>query len=173
MGTTTTTARMTFAEFERLPDQPGKREMLEGELIELPPAESKHTKLSYRICKLLDAAVSAAHLRGEAASLGETYPQMGYKLSPESYVQPDVSVTHAGQAEAKYLAGAPAISIEVMSASNTPERMKKKLRLYFAHGALEVWQVDRKTRRVAIHTRLTSQTIGDHDTLTTPLLPGF
>jgi len=35
MGATTT--RLTFEEFERLPEQPGKRELLKGELIEVPP----------------------------------------------------------------------------------------------------------------------------------------
>lgn len=30
---------LSFEEFEQLPDQPGKRELLKGELIELPPAE--------------------------------------------------------------------------------------------------------------------------------------
>src|SRR5579859_234837 len=161
MGTTTTTARMTFAEFERLPDQPGKRELLEGELIELPPAKSKHNKLAYRICKLLEAAVSAAHSRGEAAELGKAYHEMGYKLSAESYVQPDVSVTHAGQTEEDYFAGAPAIAIEVVSPSNSADEMETKVKLYFRHGALEVWRVYPKTRNVVIHTGAASRSIGE------------
>ena len=38
------TSLMTFEEFERLPEpeQPGKCELLEGELIQLPPAKKKH-----------------------------------------------------------------------------------------------------------------------------------
>ena len=54
MGTTTTL--LTFEEFERLPDQPGKRELLEGELIELPPAELKHNRIAHRIYHRLIAA---------------------------------------------------------------------------------------------------------------------
>ena len=47
MGTTTTL--LTFEEFERLPDQPGKRELLDGELIELPPAERNHNQIAQTI----------------------------------------------------------------------------------------------------------------------------
>ena len=41
----TTTSLLTFEEFERLPDQPGKRELLKGELIDGPPAEEKHNTI--------------------------------------------------------------------------------------------------------------------------------
>ena len=37
----TTTSLMTFEDFERLPEEPGKRELLKGELIELQPAKKK------------------------------------------------------------------------------------------------------------------------------------
>ena len=40
---------MQFAEFERLPDHPGKRELLRGALIELPPAKQKHNQIAERI----------------------------------------------------------------------------------------------------------------------------
>src|SRR5262245_27584029 len=96
------TKLLTFEEFERLPDQPGKRELLERDLIELPPAELQHNRISHRIYKMLDAAVTAAHARCDAAELGEVYIEMGYKLSSNAYVQPDVSVTHRAQAEGKY-----------------------------------------------------------------------
>jgi Uma2 family endonuclease len=47
MGTVKTL--LTFEEFEQLPDQPGKRELVRGELIEMPPAESKHNRRAHRI----------------------------------------------------------------------------------------------------------------------------
>ena len=40
-----TTTRMTFAEFEKLPEYAGKQELLNGELIELPPPKLGHMKL--------------------------------------------------------------------------------------------------------------------------------
>src|SRR5438067_7021047 len=101
MGTITTSPLLTFEEFERLPDQPGKRELLEGELIELPPAELEHNESSEEIFLQMLPAIRAAHSRGEAAELGRAHHEMGYKLSARSYVQPDVSVTHADQERGK------------------------------------------------------------------------
>jgi Uma2 family endonuclease len=37
------TALMTFAEFEQLPDAPGKRELIDGELVTMPPPQLRHS----------------------------------------------------------------------------------------------------------------------------------
>ena len=60
------TTRMSFAEFELLPDQPGKRELLEGELIELPPAKLRHHRISHRIYDSLKTATTEAHAHGKS-----------------------------------------------------------------------------------------------------------
>lgn len=41
--------RLTFEEFELLPDRPGKRELLRGELIDSPPARIKHHEIAERL----------------------------------------------------------------------------------------------------------------------------
>ena len=56
MGTTTTTQLLTFEEFELLPDTLGKRELLEGELIELPIPEFSHSANFHRIFRLVNLA---------------------------------------------------------------------------------------------------------------------
>lgn len=169
MGTTTTL--LTFEEFERLPDQPGKRELLEGELIEFPPPELKHNEIGEEIYLRLHSALTAAHARGEAGELGKVHHEMGYKLSGHGWLQPDVSVTHAGQPAGKYLVKAPAIAVEVVSRSNTAEAMEAKVGIYFRYGAREVWRVYPKTRHVVVHVGATARV--ERDAVTTPLLPGF
>ena len=171
MGTVTTSL-ITFEEFERLPDEPGKRELLDGEVIEMPPADLEHGKFSKFIFLLLLQSLSAAHARGEATDLGEVYSEMGYKLPGARYVQPDVSITHAKQAEGKYLMNGPAIAVEVVSESNTAEKMEKKVALYFRYGAREVWRVYRDPLHFVVHLADSSRVIWE-DSLTTPLLPGF
>jgi Uma2 family endonuclease len=49
MGTITTL--VTFEEFERLPDEPGKLELMNGELIRMPPAETRHVRIALRLYK--------------------------------------------------------------------------------------------------------------------------
>jgi Uma2 family endonuclease len=171
MGATTT--RLTFEEFERLPDQPGKRELLKGELIELPPAEYNHNRIAYRLCKRLDAAVVEAHQHDDGRELGEACMEMGYQLSGDGWVQPDASITHAGQTKGKYLVGAPAIAVEVVSPSNSAEDLATKIDLYFHYGAREVWIVYPKTRHVDIHVQGGSRVVAADQSVTTPLLPAF
>lgn len=171
MGATKTL--LTFEEFERLPDQPGKRELLRGELIELPPGEFKHNEVSHRIFLRLHAALEADHACGRAAELGRAYHEMGYKLSNRSYGQPDVSITHAGQAVSKYLGGAPAIAIEVISPSNTARQMELKTKLYFEYGAREVWTIYPEDRFVLLRFPGSLHEVAENQSLTTPLLAGL
>jgi Uma2 family endonuclease len=172
---TVTIRLVTFEEFERLPEQaePGKRELLDGEVIELPPADLEHANFSKQIFLWLLQAVALAHARGEAAELGDVYHETGYKLPGPRYVQPDVSITHAAQAHAKYLNDAPAVAVEVISENNTAREMAKKLALYFRYGAREVWRVYRDPVHIVVHLPdRTSRTVLE-GSLTTPLLPGF
>jgi Uma2 family endonuclease len=171
MGTVKTL--LTFEEFEQLPDQPGKQELVRGELIETPPADLKHNRISHRIYNRLDAAIEQAHARGEARDLGEAFIEMGYLLPGECGLQPDVSVTCAGQAEGKYFDGAPAIAIEVISPSNTAEQIDAKAELYFQFGAGEVWRFFPKTKHVMIQVPGSARVIGEDAVITTPLLPGL
>src|SRR6516162_7050237 len=104
----TTQSLMSFEEFERLPDQPGKRELLKGELIELPPAGYSRNDIAERLFLAFRLALEAAHARGNAVELGRAHHEMGYVLSGDGYVQPDVSVTHPEQVRKHYYEGAPA-----------------------------------------------------------------
>ncbi len=171
MGTVKTL--LTFEEFEQLPDQPGKQELVRGELIEMPPAVLKHNRMSHRIYRCMSAAVEQAHLHGEACDLGEVFIEMGYLLLGENWLQPDVSVTHASQIEGKYFEGAPSIAIEVISPANTAKRIDAKTKLYFECGAREVWCFFPKTRQVTVRTPEGMRTIAAGGILTTPLLPGL
>src|ERR1700685_728880 len=172
MGTVKTL--LTFEEFERLPDQPGKQELVRGELIEMPPADLKHNRRSHRIYDALKPVLGEAHACGDAAELGEVYIEMGYLLSGRSFLQPDVSVTHAGQTEGKYFEGAPAIAIEVISPSNAVKQIEAKTQLYFECGALEVWRFFQKKRQVTIQVRGRAvRVIPEDSVITTPLLPGL
>jgi len=171
MGATTT--RLTFEEFERLPDQPGKRELLKGELIESPPADFAHNEIAHRIYEVLNASLTEGHARADAMQLGKVYHEMGYQFPGDAYVVPDVSVTHADQPVNRYLVGAPALAIEVISSSNSAEDLATKTDLYFQHGAREVWLVYPKTRHVVVYADGVPRIVRTNETLTTLLLPGL
>ena len=132
------TALLTFAQFEQLPDAPGKRELIEGELVEMPPPLDSHTLTAQAILFLLGKVVGESRVRMEG----------GYKIGG-NWVQPDVSLTRPDQPrEGGYLAGAPMPAVEILSEHKSAQAVEAKLDLYFDNRAKEVWTVSR--RRVSI-----------------------
>src|SRR6266545_8090126 len=97
---------MTMEEFLALPERPGKRELLGGELIELPPAKRKHNEIAHRMYERLKAAIAAVGLGGKV------YIEMGYRLGPRAWLQPDVSITRDGQPAGDYFEGSPLLAVE-------------------------------------------------------------
>src|SRR5258707_15718654 len=107
----TTTSMLTFEEFERLPDEPGKLELLDGELFHEPPAKLKHMQIAELLFQILKQTTLAA----------DVHIEMGYKIGRNAWLQPDVSIAHPNQASGEYLEGAPLFAIEVISDSNSAQ----------------------------------------------------
>lgn len=137
--TTTVAKRLTFEEFELLPDQPGKRELLRGDLIELPPAKFKHNEIAERLYERLKAILNEIHAREKGSALGRVHHEMGYRFPDGSWLQPDVSITHAGQKVGDYYFGSPALAVEIISESNSADEIAGKVEVYLLNGAAEVW----------------------------------
>jgi Uma2 family endonuclease len=165
MGVTTL---LTFEEFEALPDEPGKRELLDGELIVMPPPKLRHTRIQHRIRRLLELYV-------HANQLGVVYTDAGCKLGKRHWLQPDVSFVRTVQDESAgpddYLEGAPALAVEVISESNTAEAVDRKLNEYFRGGAEEVWVFYPKTRHVWQYRRGERIALLHNERLTSSLFP--
>ena len=70
---------------------------------------------------------------------------------------------------------APDLAVEVLSESNTPGEMRRKLREYFKAGARLVWYADPDTRTVEVYSSPERKTVlGESDELTGGrVLPGF
>jgi Uma2 family endonuclease len=165
MGTTTL---LSFEEFERLPDEPGKVELLDGELIKLPPAKYKHVEIAHRIHALLVPAVGKA---GASARLGGAYLEMGYKFGTGVWLQPDVSISYRDQPCGDYFESAPALAVEVISESNSAAQMDRKMKVYLANGGVEVWLVYPDTRCIWIYREGHAEEF--EGVLRSPLLPGL
>jgi Uma2 family endonuclease len=167
MGTNTL---LTFKEFECLPDSPGKRELLDGELIEMPPAKRRHAKIQRRIDDRLRPHVLE---RG----LGEVYIEAGFKLGERHWVQPDVSFVSTSQDQTGdpdgFFEGAPRLAVEVISAANTAESVDRKISRYFEYGCEEVCVFYPKTRRAWVYRRNDPAAIEHRELLTSALFPDW
>jgi Uma2 family endonuclease len=159
----------TFEQFEQFHDDGLKHELLEGEHIAVPPANFKHNTISHRLERLMYACV-------EKHQLGDVRIEAGFKLGANNWLQPDVSfirTAHLQRPQPRgYIEGAPAIAIEVISESNTPAKLDRKKKLFFAYGSEEVWTVFPDTREIRISTPDGQSSIV-RDELTTAVLPGW
>jgi Uma2 family endonuclease len=142
-----TAALITFADFEQLPDVPGKRELIDGEILVMPPPELRHSELAKKVLFLLARNLDQSRIWGD---------HTGYRIAG-GWIEPDVSVSWPDQRrDGRYFAGAPMVAVEILS---TGEDIERKLSLYFAEGALEVWLFDLKRRSMTVYRRADCQVV--------------
>ena len=154
----------------------GRYELVKGEVVEMAPTNAVHGMASIRI---------GSHFFNYLSRnpIGEVFVDTGYLLeqAPDTVRGPDVSFVSrerlAGRDinEPGFQPGPPDIAIEVISPSNRPGEMRRKLREYFDSGARRVWYVYPNSRSVAVHFPEGSvRHCAESDTLEDPeLLPGF
>lgn len=136
---------VTFEQFEQFPDDGRKHEFLKGEHIVVPPPKSRHTRIQQKIPDVLLPFV-------QEQRLGEVHIEAGFRLTSDTWLQPDVSFVRSSQIQSSdpggYYQGAPALAIEIVSDSNTASLLDRKTDLYFANGSSEVWVVSAITPKV-------------------------
>jgi Uma2 family endonuclease len=126
---------------------PGKQELIDGELILMPPPEKKHSAVTIRIVGMLLNTPLRDRVRGD---------HTGYRIGP-GWLEPDVSVLWPDQPEdQKYHHRSPMLAVEILSPG---EEMERKLTLYFAEGALEVWVIDIRRKTMTVYVRREQQVI--------------
>jgi len=140
---------MTFAELEQLPDAPGKEELIDGELISLPPHRFSHSCIAKGLYGVL----------AETAHADRTFVEAGYRIA-EGWLQPEVSVTWPNQeVDPDYLVGSPMLAIEILSPEKMAWDLERKLTLYLAEGGGEVWVVDPKRKIISVYRKVAEQVI--------------
>ncbi len=147
MGTTT---RLTFAEYEKLPEKEGVRyELDEGTLLMEPSPALNHNLIRQRIAGHLTQFV-------RSHSLGIVVEEMDFRLGTDTVRNPDVAFITSDHLRnidpyASPVEGAPALAIEVISPSNLAQDTAKKVRQYLEAGSLAVWLVYPALRLIEVH----------------------
>jgi len=165
---------LTAEEFDNYPFEEDKRyELDEGELIEMTRPAYNHNR---DLMKLLYALESYLRQNG----IGEVLLSENlYALSPSTRTSPDAAVILGDRREelagAKVIPIVPDIAAEVLSPSETPRMILRKLKQYFQAGVKEVWLIDPETREVEVWTgpMLPDHALTGSASLTSVLLPGF
>lgn len=134
-----TTQLITFADFEQLPEMPGKQELVDGELITMPPPEMSHSALMKRVYALLQTGLHESRVWPD---------HTGYRIAG-GWIEPDVSVVWPDQPrDEKYFLRSPMVAVEILSQG---EDIERKITHYFAEGAVEVWVLDRRHKAMTVY----------------------
>ena len=170
MGTTT---KLTFEEFQNLPEREGAHyELDEGELLMEPSPAARHNLIRQNIAMELIRFVKSNHL-------GIVLEEMDFRLAPDTLRNPDVAfvtVEHLNtiDLDRSPIDGAPALAVEVISPSNTAQDMAKKTQQYLHSGCRVVWIVYPSLRLVEVHSAAGVRLVREPDALKEEkLLPGF
>jgi Uma2 family endonuclease len=148
-------------EFLNLPETPGKQELLDGELIDLPPAKRYHGSIATKLMFLLATVLDESRLWIEVA----------YWLRESRWLIPDLSVSWPDQAaERGWHKGSPMLAIEIASRGNTAQELESKTALYLEDGAAEVWVLYPVTQTMVVSRKNDIQRIAPGSTYYCELL---
>ena len=181
--TTAGTKRLTFEEWQALPETKGKCEVVDGVLVMPPSPTDAHQWIGFEI-----AARLSQFVRGQELGVVLMAPRdVLIQRAPLRIRQPDVlflSAARAGVRRPADLVGvsrietAPDLVVEVLSPSNTARDIAERLADYRSIGVPECWLASFETRTIEV-VRLTDEgdqataTYGLGDVLRSEALPGF
>ena len=164
----------TLDDLEQMPDDAMHRELVDGELIELPPPEHKHNIVALNLYDSLNSFVKARRL-------GRAFHEEGYKVTIDrrNWIQPDVSFVNrdrlSTEAANKYLTGAPDLAVEVISPSDRPKHILAKRNVLFQTDCKEIWIVRPETHTIEIWTTpiAMDRELREVDSISSPLFDGW
>ncbi len=168
----TTRALMTVAEFEKLPDDGNRHELDEGELIVMPPPETRHGIVQLAVGEALRQAV-------RKAGGGIVASECGFRLSPGVVRGPDVAFVSEEKRSRiprrGYCEFAPDIAVEILSPNDNAGQLQRKIAQYLAAGTTIVWILDADALTATIYEKSGEfRTLNADDMIDAPaLLPGF
>ncbi len=159
-----TTTRLTFDEFQKLPEQEGTRyELDEGELVMEPSPTFLHNRIRDRIASRLSEFVKVHRI-------GEVIVEMDFRLATDTVRNPDVAFVSTDHLRIidinrSPVDGAPLLAVEVVSPSNLAQDMAKKVSQYLMSGSKVVWVVYPALHTVEVHTSSGVHRLKDPDSL--------
>jgi Uma2 family endonuclease len=173
-----TTTRWTSADLERMPDDGNRYEIIDGDLYMSTQPHFYHQFVCSKLVHQLETW-------NDEAGLGEVAIAPGLIFAEDDDVAPDIVwISNSRLASALrsdgHLHDAPELVIEVLSPGAVNERRDRvaKLKLYSRRGVSEYWIASWQTRTVDVYRRDEAGlklvgTLGETDTLQSPVLPGF
>lgn len=131
------TRRLGYEDYERIPPDGKRHEILDGELYVTPAPTPLHQRLSKRLQRRLEDYF-------EARGIGEVFDApIDLVLSKHDIVQPDLLVVmDPSQVTHRAIEGVPLLVVEVLSPSTRALDRSVKMRRYAELGIRHYWILD-------------------------------
>ena len=144
------TRLLTIEEFEQLPDDGWRLELVRGRVVRDPPAGFEHSEIAVRVVSLLLDFVRA-HGLGRVVG-----PECGFVLfdEPPTVRAPDAAYVSEERVRfdpKRFAPLAPDLAVEVISPSNTMSEIHEKILDYLGAGTRLIWVVDPGPRTVTVY----------------------
>lgn len=149
-----TKVRLTAQDLWRLGEGDVRRELVDGEVIEMAPVGGKHGQIVSRVDRLLRAHVEQ-HGGGEVL-VGDVGFVLALPNDPERVRAPDVAFISTqrlpeGKLPDTFVPGAPDLAVEVLSPSDNPVDVQQKVRDYLDAGSRLVWVIAPQAMTVTVY----------------------
>ena len=149
-----TKARVTAQDLWRLGEGDVRRELVDGEVVEMAPVGGIHGEITGRICRSLVEHVD--HHGGGKVLVGDVGFVLSLPNDPERVRAPDVAFVGShklpgGQLPEGFLAGAPDLAVEVLSPTDNPLQVQQKVRDYLEAGSRLVWVIAPQAKTVTVY----------------------
>lgn len=146
--------RVTAEDLWRMGSGDVRRELVDGEVIEMAPVGGVHGGVVTRVGRRLSEHVDATGA-GDVVS-GDVGFVLALAGDPERVRAPDVAFVSTsrlpgGRLPEKFVHGAPDLAIEVLSPGDDPIEVQQKGRDYLEAGARLVWVIAPKARSATVY----------------------
>jgi Uma2 family endonuclease len=157
-----------FYEYVHRPENTNRwLELVEGEVIELPPPQKRHGVVSANVTRILG---NYCFQRGKGY-VASNDSGVILRRDPDTVRGPDVAIYEGAQTWAelhpKYGEVPPRLAVEVLSPDDRPNKVNRKVVDYLRAGVGLVWLVDFEEREVTVYRPdRTPYRLGEADELT-------
>lgn len=167
-----TAALLTAEEFAQLNTaETEDYELVEGELVPLPSGTPLHAHIRSRAERLIGNCL-------DRNRFGVAWGEIDCRRGAETVRHPDVAVFLGPRVKEIDplkipVPIAPDIAVEILSPSESPISVNRKVLSYIRAGTKEVWLIDHANGEVFIRTNAGMRILSAGDSVESPLLPGF
>ncbi len=143
----TTSKVLTYQDWLRLPEVEGVEEVVNGEIVKMPPNKLPHAYAVENLADLLKAKLDRRTVQVLVTTFG-----LVISRDPLTTRVPDIAVFIRSNMVVQdgYIHSAPELVVEVLSPANTRSERAEKLKDYESLGVPEVWVVSPEAQTVEV-----------------------